>query len=87
MPGRRHRVIAFGELLMRLEPRDHQRIVQAGEFQVRYTGGEANAAALLASLGVDAACSEGGGLLCVAECLQPLTQRAAPGHRLRIVTR
>ncbi len=51
-----HRVIAFGELLMRLEPRGHERIVQANEFQVRYTGGEANAAALLVSLGVEAAC-------------------------------
>lgn len=51
-----HRFVAFGELLLRLEPRNHERIVQAGEFQVRYTGGEANAAVLLASLGVEAAC-------------------------------
>lgn len=41
---------------MRLEPKGHERIVQASEFGVRYTGGEANAAVLLASLGVEAAC-------------------------------
>ena len=56
MGARKHRVIAFGELMMRLDPRSHQRIVQASEFEVRYTGGEANAAALLAALGVDSAC-------------------------------
>jgi 2-dehydro-3-deoxygluconokinase len=56
MRAGRHRVVAFGELLMRLEPPGHQRIVQAGSFDVAYTGAEANAAALLASLGVDAAC-------------------------------
>ena len=49
--SRPHRFIAFGELLMRLDPRGHERFVQAGEFQVRYTGGEANAAALLTALG------------------------------------
>ena len=51
-----HRFVAFGELMMRLDPRGHERFVQAGEFEVRYTGGEANAAALLAGLGVDTAC-------------------------------
>ncbi len=48
-------MVAFGELLMRLEPPGHQRIVQAGSFDVGYTGGEANAAALLAGLGVETA--------------------------------
>lgn len=55
MGTRKHRVIAFGELLMRLAPPDHQRFVQASQFSVGYTGAEANVAALLASLGVDAA--------------------------------
>ena len=55
MGSRKHRVVTFGELLMRLAPPDHQRIVQASHFSVGYTGAEANVAALLASLGVDAA--------------------------------
>jgi 2-dehydro-3-deoxygluconokinase len=46
--------VGFGDLLMRLEPPDHQRIVQASSFQVRFTGAEANAAVLLAGLGVPA---------------------------------
>jgi 2-dehydro-3-deoxygluconokinase len=54
--ARPHRFIAFGELMMRLDPRGHERFVQAGELQVRYTGGEANAAALLAALGVETTC-------------------------------
>lgn len=46
--------VGFGDLLMRLEPPDHQRIIQASSFQVRFTGAEANAAVLLAGLGVPA---------------------------------
>ncbi len=46
-----HRVIAFGELLMRLEPRGHQRIVQAERVRGRLHRREANAAALLACAG------------------------------------
>lgn len=56
MATRPHRVVTFGELLMRLEPPGHQRLIQASAFEVRYTGAEANAAALLASLGVETAC-------------------------------
>lgn len=56
MSPRPHRMVAFGELLMRLQPHGHQRIVQADRFDVGYTGGEANAAALLAGLGVETAC-------------------------------
>ncbi len=41
---------------MRLQPKGPQRLVQASEFEVRYTGAEANAAALLAALGVRAYC-------------------------------
>jgi 2-dehydro-3-deoxygluconokinase len=49
-------MVAFGELLMRLQPQGHRRIVQADRFEVGYTGGEANAAALLSGLGVETAC-------------------------------
>lgn len=56
MGARRHRMVAFGELLMRLQPHGHQRIVQADRFEIGYTGGEANAAALLAGLGIETAC-------------------------------
>lgn len=46
--------VGFGDLLMRLEPPDRQRLVQASSFRVRFTGAEANAAVLLAGLGVQA---------------------------------
>lgn len=51
----RRRVVAFGELLLRLNPPGVERLVQASTFEVRYTGAEANAAVMLASLGVEAA--------------------------------
>lgn len=37
-------VLAFGELMMRLSPKNNQRIEQAAEFDVRYGGAEANVA-------------------------------------------
>ncbi len=46
--------VGFGDLLMRLEPPAHQRLVQASSFEVRFTGAEANAAVMLAGLGVPA---------------------------------
>ena len=46
--------VFFGELLMRLATKRHQRFVQAGEFEVAYTGAEANAAVSLANFGLDA---------------------------------
>jgi 2-dehydro-3-deoxygluconokinase len=49
-------MVAFGELMLRLNPRGNQRIVQADEFEVRYTGAEANAAVMLAGLGIRASC-------------------------------
>jgi 2-dehydro-3-deoxygluconokinase len=45
------KVVAFGELLLRLDTRGHERFVQAGEFLARYTGGEANVAVALAGWG------------------------------------
>ena len=47
------KVIAFGELLMRLEPKGYERFVQANEFCVRYTGAEANAAVSLVNFGME----------------------------------
>ena len=53
MSDRTPRMIAFGDLLMRLSPQGFQRFVQADSFEVRFTGAEANSAALLAGLGVE----------------------------------
>jgi len=48
------RVVTFGELLLRLTTRGHERFVQAREFDARYTGAEANVAVALAHLGIEA---------------------------------
>jgi len=45
------KLVAFGELLLRLNTRDFERFVQAGELTARYTGGEANVAVALALWG------------------------------------
>ena len=47
------KVVAFGELLLRLDAKGHERFVQADGFAARYTGGEANAAVSLAQWGVE----------------------------------
>ena len=36
------RIMALGEIMLRLSPKGHRRFVQAGEFDVVYGGGEAN---------------------------------------------
>jgi 2-dehydro-3-deoxygluconokinase len=46
--------VFFGELLMRLATKRYERFVQAREFEVAYTGAEANAAISLANFGFDA---------------------------------
>jgi 2-dehydro-3-deoxygluconokinase len=48
------RVVTFGELLLRLDPKGYDRFVQANEFVARYTGAEANVAVSLAIFGVEA---------------------------------
>ncbi|MBI1839404.1 MAG: E3 binding domain-containing protein [Verrucomicrobia bacterium] len=53
-PGPRPQAVFFGELLMRLDAPRHERLVQARQFDVRYTGAEANAAVSCAQLGCDA---------------------------------
>ena len=45
------RIVCFGEIMMRLNPPDHQRITQADCFCATYAGGEANVAASLAAFG------------------------------------
>ncbi len=45
-------LVAFGDLLMRLNTPGFQRFVQANEFEIRYSGAEANVAAMLSSFGV-----------------------------------
>lgn len=47
--------ITFGEIMLRLEPKNYQRFVQAAEFEVVYGGGEANVAVSLANYGLDTA--------------------------------
>jgi len=46
--------VFFGELLMRLAAKRYERFVQASEFEVAYTGAEANAAVSLANFGLGA---------------------------------
>jgi 2-dehydro-3-deoxygluconokinase len=47
-------VVTFGELLLRLTTKHHERFVQAEGFDARYTGAEANAAVSLANWGIEA---------------------------------
>jgi 2-dehydro-3-deoxygluconokinase len=49
------RVVCFGEIMMRLNPKGYLRFLQAGEFEASYAGGEANVAVSLAQFGVSAA--------------------------------
>jgi 2-dehydro-3-deoxygluconokinase len=49
------KVVVFGELMMRLSTKRHERIVQAREFDVSYSGAEANLACALAGWGVKSA--------------------------------
>jgi len=48
-----HKVITFGELMLRLTPPDLKRIVQADKFNVIYGGGEANVSVSLANYGIN----------------------------------
>ena len=47
------KVVLFGELMMRLSTKRHERIVQAREFDVIYSGAEANLGVALAAFGVE----------------------------------
>ena len=47
------KVVLFGELMMRLSTKRHERIVQAREFDVIYSGAEANLGVALAAFGME----------------------------------
>ena len=49
------RVVTFGELMVRLQPFNYERIVQASTMEFTFGGGEANVAVSLANYGLDAA--------------------------------
>ena len=49
------RVITFGELMVRLQPYNYERFVQADRLEFSFGGGEANVAVSLANYGLDAA--------------------------------
>ncbi|MEG2652480.1 MAG: sugar kinase [Ruthenibacterium sp.] len=48
------KVVTFGELMLRLQPYDYLRFVQADSFEATFGGGEANVAGSLANYGVEA---------------------------------
>ena len=48
------KVVAFGEIMLRLNPAGYGRFVQAEGFEATYAGAEANVAVSLANFGVDA---------------------------------
>ncbi len=47
------KIVTFGEIMMRLMPDNHQRLVQAESLRVNYGGGEANVAISLSNFGND----------------------------------
>lgn len=47
-------IVVFGELMLRLATKGYQRIVQADEFEVRFTGAEANVGVSCVNYGMDA---------------------------------
>lgn len=49
------RVITFGELMVRLQPYNYERFVQADHLEFTFGGGEANVAVSLANYGMDSA--------------------------------
>jgi 2-dehydro-3-deoxygluconokinase len=49
------KVLTIGEIMMRLQPQNYQRFMQAKSFDCCYGGGEANVAVSLSQMGVDTA--------------------------------
>ncbi len=49
------KVVTFGELMIRLQPYNYERFVQADHLEFSFGGGEANVAVSLANYGIDAA--------------------------------
>ena len=50
-----HRVVTFGEIMLRLAPPNLERILQTGTFVATFGGGEANVAVSVAGFGIPAA--------------------------------
>ena len=48
------KVVTFGELMVRLQPFNYERFVQANSLEFTFGGGEANVAVSLANYGLDA---------------------------------
>lgn len=48
-----HKVVTFGEIMLRLNPKGYLRFLQADSFEASYAGGEANVAVSLANYGLD----------------------------------
>ena len=48
------KVVTFGELMIRLQPFNYERFVQADHLEFSFGGGEANVAVSLANYGLDA---------------------------------
>ena len=48
------KVVTFGEIMMRLTPPAHERLVQARSLEVTFGGAEANVAVSLACMGEEA---------------------------------
>ena len=48
------KVVTFGELMVRLQPYNYERFVQASTLEFTFGGGEANVAVSLANYGADA---------------------------------
>ncbi len=51
----KHRIVTFGEVMLRLKPPAHERFLQSPVFEATFGGGEANVAVSLANFGMDAA--------------------------------
>ena len=51
---REEKIITIGEVLLRLTPPRYEKIKTASAFEAQYGGSEANVAASLANLGMDA---------------------------------
>ena len=49
------KVVTFGELMIRLQPYNYERFVQADHLEFSFGGGEANVAVSLANYGMDVA--------------------------------
>jgi 2-dehydro-3-deoxygluconokinase len=52
MEGVRNKVIAFGEVMLRLSTPGYERFIQSSHFDINFGGGEANVAVSLSNFGI-----------------------------------